>query len=72
MLKNSQVGVKNGVENLDVDELVSSGIPQLIPVGDYKMLFRFHTKSNETFIELWLTINVNAIDKIKAYDMGRK
>lgn len=58
------------MEDFDLDAFMPSIIPQLIPAGDYRPFVRFHTSKNETIIQLLVTINVNAIDKIKAYDMG--
>lgn len=66
----SQPGIEVGVDNLDFDSFMPSVIPQLIPTGDYRALIRFHTSKNETILQVLVTVNIDAIDKIKAYDMG--
>lgn len=58
------------MENMDFDSFMPSVIPQLIPAGDYRGLIRFHTSKNDTIFQVLVTVNINAIDKIKAYEMG--
>lgn len=65
-----QKGIQTGTENLEYDAFLPNVIPQLIPDGDYRTLVRMHTSKNETFLQILITINIHAIDKMKAYDMG--
>lgn len=42
---------------IDGDLLFEKSIPDIMPAGEYKLISRYHTKSNETL----MLINVNGV-----------
>lgn len=61
---------EEGIRNLDFDQVVSRTVPQVLPNGDYRVLFRYHTSKNETFIEALFGAHVAASNPMEAVSMG--
>lgn len=60
-----------GLKDADISVIVSDAIPQIIPKGLYKLLLRFHLKNNQTFLNVYVTVHIDAKDPLKAFDMGK-
>lgn len=63
------VGVE-GVTAVNIDKIVSNTIPQVVPRGDYRIILRFHTKTNETFFVVTIGGVIDAIRAIDNVSMG--
>lgn len=62
---------EEGLKDGDVDAIMGGTFPQIIPKGLYQMLLRFHLKNNETFLNVFVTASFDAVDPLKAFDMGK-
>lgn len=52
-----------GVENISINDMIESSVPQVVPTGIYKMIWRFYSKrSNRTYIQIHGTAEVKAIN----------
>lgn len=60
-----------GFRNVSIDKVLNE-LPQMIPKGEYKVLFRAHTKVNQTFAAIIMKFLVDAVDPLKSMQMGRK
>lgn len=61
-----------GISRLDIDDIVSNHIPQVIPTGDYRIVIRFHTTENKTFLTVTIGGHIDALKPLEAIPMGRK
>lgn len=61
-----------GVTSINVGEIVSQSLPQVIPTGDYRLYIRFHTRTNQTFLQVTMGAHVDALNPMEAIGMGRK
>lgn len=59
-----------GLNARNIDNIVSKAIPQIVPRGDYRIVMRFHTKANKTFITAVLGGVIEAINAIDNIPMG--
>lgn len=59
-----------GLNARNIDKIVSRSIPQIVPRGDYRIVLRFHTKANRTFINVVLGGVIEAINAIDNISMG--
>lgn len=60
-----------GVKAVNLDEIVSRAIPQVVPRGDYKIVLRFHSSGNRTFFVVTLGGVIEALRAIDNVPMGR-
>lgn len=63
---------EEGFRNVTVDKVLNSMFPQIIPTGEYKLLFRGHTKDNRTFATVYMNFLLDAVDPMKSMKMGKK
>lgn len=61
-----------GIKSINVGEIVSQSIPQVIPTGDYRLYIRFHTRTNKTFLQVTMGAHVDALNPMEAMGMGKK
>lgn len=61
-----------GTVNINWASIFENVIPQVLPRGTYKAVFRYYrSKDNATMIVCWGTAEISAVDVIKNYDMGK-
>lgn len=61
---------EEGVRAVNIDEITSRVMPQLVPTGDYRVHLRYHTTTNKTFFAVTLTGHIDAINPLEAIPMG--
>lgn len=61
---------EEGVKAVDIDSIVSRVLPQVVPTGDYKILLRYHSKVNKTFMVITLTGHIDTMKPLEAIPMG--
>lgn len=61
-----------GARNISADKLINSMWPQMLPKGEYKLLLRAYTKSNQTFATVTVVLLLDSVDPLKSMQMGRK
>lgn len=59
-----------GIYDADMDAVVSKMFPQVIPDGEYKIMIRIHSRSNETIWVLYYTGTFRAKDTMKRMLIG--
>lgn len=59
-----------GIKAINIDLIVSKLLPQVVPTGDYRILMRYHTKTNDTILTLTLTSHIDAMRPLEAMPMG--
>lgn len=60
-----------GVWGINIDRLMSSVLPQIVPAGLYKVLIRFHTSKNSSIANVEVIAQVDAADIMKRINMGK-
>lgn len=61
-----------GIIRIDIDDLVSNTIPQVILTGDYRIVIRFHTTTIKTFFMVTIGGHIDALKPLEAMPMGRR
>lgn len=59
-----------GAWGLNIDKILNDVLPQTVPTGTYKALFRFHKLDNTTIAAFEIILSVDAVDVMKRMDMG--
>lgn len=62
---------EEGFRNISIDQITSTMFPQIIPKGEYRILFRSHLTDNRTFSNVYMTFLVDATDPLKSFEMGK-
>lgn len=63
---------EEGLKDGDIEAIMGETVPQVIPKGLYQILLRFHLTDNQTFLNVYITCQVDAKDPLKAFDMVGK
>lgn len=58
------------VYGVNPENLVNLTIPQIIPTGLYKAVFRVHTLSNASIVDIVGTVQFDSKDIMKRMDIG--
>lgn len=65
------IGIE-GYRNVTVENTINEMLPQMIPKGEYKILFRAHTKANITWATGTIIFILDAVEPLKSMKMGKK
>lgn len=56
--------------NVNINDFMSSALPQIIPTGTYKVVLRLHTSANITFSRFEFVGVGDAVDVMKRMQIG--
>lgn len=60
---------EEGLKNGDMQDILSEILPQIIPKGIYGIFMRFHISDNRTYLTLFFTVEVDAVNPLKSFHM---
>lgn len=60
----------HALHDVDMNEIVSRMLPQVVPDGTYKVFVTFHTKANNTIFHVVVEAQIKAKDFMKTMLMG--
>lgn len=62
----------SGIKDVDLPAVLNAIVPQVIPAGEYRVMFRFHISDNRTFMTAIISGTCDSINPLDRMRMGRK